>query len=55
LKYFYCGIVCRGKMAFFTNSDLAEIKEMVKKKNEIKEKADLNTDVGDRLFADILY
>jgi hypothetical protein len=42
-------------MAFFTNSDLAEISEMVKKKNEVKEKADLNTDVGDRLFTDILY
>jgi hypothetical protein len=45
----------RGEMAFFSNSDLAEISEMVKKKNEIKEKADLNTDVGDKLFADILY
>lgn len=45
----------RGEMAFFSNSDIAEISEMVKKKNEIKEKADLNTDVGDRLFTDILY
>jgi hypothetical protein len=28
---------------------------MVKKKNEIKEKVNLNNDVGDKLFTDILY
>ena len=42
-------------MAFFTTSDLAEISEMIKLKEEEKVKADLNSDVGDRLFTDILY
>jgi hypothetical protein len=48
-------MVGRGEMAFFSNSDLAEISEMVKKKTEVKEKSNLNNDVGDRLFTDILY
>ena len=42
-------------MAFFTTSDLAEISGMIKANEEEKVKADLNSDVGDRLFTDILY
>jgi hypothetical protein len=42
-------------MAFFTTSDLAEIRGLIKANEEEKVKADLNNDVCDRLFTDILY
>jgi hypothetical protein len=42
-------------MAFFTTSDLAEISEMIRMKEEATEKEILNNDICDRLFTDILY